>query len=54
MTAEVESDKLFRLSPKPNLTKLGGNLPGWILQVKFEDDLVRSKFKVTGAKNRKT
>ena len=43
-------DQLFSLSHNPILTKHGGNLPGQVLQVKFEDDLSRSKVKVAGVK----
>ena len=43
-------DKVFPLSPYPILTKLGGNLPGQVPQIKFEDKLERSKVKVTEVK----
>ena len=42
--------KMFPLSPYPILTKLGGNLPGQVPQIKFEDKLERSKVKVTEVK----
>ena len=45
-----DRDKVSPLFPYRILTKLGGNLPGQVPQIKFEDKLERSKVKVTEVK----
>ena len=47
-------DNVFPLFPYRILTKLGGNLPGQVPQIKFEDKLEMSKVNVTEVKSGKS
>jgi hypothetical protein len=53
VTLLKDRDKVFPLFPYRILTKLGGNLPGQVPQIKFEDELEMSKVNVTEVKSGK-
>ena len=48
-----DRDKVSPLFPYRILTKLGGNLPGQVPQIKFEDEIEMSKVNVTEVKSGK-